>query len=105
MIEIRVSVSDVNYDAALETLLPVVIDHLAKKKSPVIAAILHKIKGVSVKTARGILKTLPQKTQDELAVVCLNHFSGNLANLVTKAAKEQGIDLTISEVTVTNQEP
>lgn len=31
MIDIRISVSDVDYEAALDTLLPVLVEHFSKK--------------------------------------------------------------------------
>ena len=48
MIDIKISVSNVDYEAALDTLLPVLLEHLSKKtENAFLSSILSKTKGVS----------------------------------------------------------
>ena len=57
MIDIRVSVSDVDYEAALDTLLPVLAEHFSKKsKNSFLSSILLKTKEISVIAAKAALK-------------------------------------------------
>ena len=76
MIDIKISVSNVDYEAALDTLLPVLLEHLSKKtENAFLSSILSKTKGVSSIATKAALKTLPQDTRDDLAVACLNPVS------------------------------
>ena len=71
MIDIKISVSNVDYEAALDTLLPVLLEHLSKKtENAFLSSILSKTKGVSSIATKAALKTLPQDTRDDLAEAC-----------------------------------
>lgn len=101
MIDIKVSVGDVDYEAALDTLLPVLIEHLSKKsENSLLSSLLSKTKGISAAAAKAALKTLPQDTKDELAVVCLNHYKEDMARMLTELAGQKGIALKIQSVEV-----
>ena len=96
MIDIKISVSNVDYEAALDTLLPVLLEHLSKKtENAFLSSILSKTKGVSSIAVKAALKTLPQDTRDDLAVACLNHYKDDIQRLLTEASKQKGIALQI----------
>ena len=46
MIDVKISVNDVDYEAALDTLLPVLLEHLSKKsENAFLVSVLSKTKG------------------------------------------------------------
>ena len=101
MIDIKISVSNVDYEAALDTLLPVLLEHLSKKtENAFLSSILSKTKGVSSIAAKAALKTLPQDTRDDLAVACLNHYNDDIKRLLTEASKQKGIALQIDGINI-----
>ena len=101
MIDIKISVSNVDYEAALDTLLPVLLEHLSKKtENAFLSSILSKTKGVSSIAAKAALKTLPQDTRDDLAVACLNHYKDDIQRLLTEASKQKGIALQFDGINI-----
>ena len=101
MIDIKISVSNVDYEAALDTLLPVLLEHLSKKtENAFLSSILSNTKGVSSIAAKAALKTLPQDTRDDLAVACLNHYKEDIQRLLTEASKQKGIALQIDGINI-----
>ena len=101
MIDIKISVSNVDYEAALDTLLPVLLEHLSKKtENAFLSSILSKTKGVSSIAAKAALKTLPQDTRDDLAVACLNHYKDDIQRLLTEVSKQKGIALQIDGLNI-----
>ena len=101
MIDIKISVSNVDYEAALDTLLPVLLEHLSKKtENAFLSSILSKTKGVSSIAVKAALKTLPQDTRDDLAVACLNHYKDDIQRLLTEASKQKGIALQIDGIDI-----
>ena len=101
MIDNKISVSNVDYEAALDTLLPVLLEHLSKKtENTFLSSILSKTKGVSSIAAKAALKTLPQDTRDDLAVACLNHYKDDIQRLLTEVSKQKGIALQIDGINI-----
>ena len=101
MIDIKISVSTVDYEAALDTLLPVLLEHLSKKtENAFLSSILSKTKGVSSIATKAALKTLPQDTRDDLAVACLNHYKDDIQRLLTEVSKQKGIALQIDGINI-----
>ena len=101
MIDIKISVSNVDYEAALDTLLPVLLEHLSKKsENAFLSFILSKTKGVSSIAAKAALKALPQDTRDDLAVACLNHYKEDIQRLLAEASKQKGIALQINGIDI-----
>ena len=85
MIDVKISVNNVDYEAALDTLLPVLLEHLSKKsENAFLVSVLSKTKGVSSIAAKAALKALTQDTRDELAVACLNHYKEDIQRLLTE---------------------
>ena len=81
MIEIKMKVDEVDYERALETLLPLLAEHFSSKTdNALISGILSKTKGLPVAAVKAMLKTFPQETKDELAVFCLNYYGENISH-------------------------
>ena len=101
MIDVKISVNNVDYEAALDTLLPVLLEHLSKKsENAFLASVLSKTKGVSSIAAKAALKALPQDTRGGLAVACLNHYKEDIQRLLTEASKQKGIALQIEGIDI-----
>ena len=83
MIEIKMKVDEVDYERALETLLPLLAEHFSSKTdNALISGILSKTKGLPVAAVKAMLKTFPQETKDELAVFCLNYYGENISHIL-----------------------
>lgn len=102
MIEIKIQVSEVNYEDALDLLYPILVEHIKHNpqiaENPLTATIISKIQGAGAVAARALIKGLPQETRDELAVVCLNKFKDTIPELLSNEAKKRNMGLKIDDV-------
>jgi len=104
MIEIKIQVSEVDYEDALEVLYPILMEHI--KRNPqiagnsLVATMLPKIQGAGRVAAKALIKALPQETRDELAVACLNKFKNDIPRLLTNEAEKRNIGLKIDNVSI-----
>ena len=99
MIEIKMTVDDVDYEEILETLYPLLEERLYNKiENPLLAGLLSKMKGLPMVTIKAMLKTLPQKTKDELVVLCLNYYKENIVSMLTDTLERHGIPLNIQDM-------
>ena len=99
MIEIKMTVDDVDYEEILETLYPLLEERLYNKiENPLLAGLLSKMKGLPMVTIKAMLKTLPQKTKDELVVLCLNYYKENIVRMLTDTLEGHGIPLNIQDM-------
>ena len=99
MIEIKMTVDDVDYEEILESLYPLLEERLYNKiENPLLAGLLSKMKGLPMVTIKAMLKTLPQKTKDELVVLCLNYYKENIVRMLTDTLERHGIPLNIQDM-------
>ena len=99
MIETKMTVDDVDYEEILETLYPLLEERLYNKiENPLLAGLLSKMKGLPMVTIKAMLKTLPQKTKDELVVLCLNYYKENIVRMLTDTLERHGIPLNIQDM-------
>jgi len=100
MIEIKIKIKEVDYGAAADALLPILLDKLSTSSSPIVKILLGKLKGMSGPAAKAALDMLPQETKDELAVTCLNHYRGEISKLLVSMAQQKGIKVQVENVEV-----
>ena len=100
MIEIKIDVSEVDYDSAVSTLIPMLMKKQSDK-NPVFA-VLKKMDGLPVGAAKAALNVLPRKTRDELAVACLNLYSEDISRELTKLVGKNGIQMKVESVQVSS---
>lgn len=100
MIEVKIKISEVDYGAAIDVLMPVLLNKLSSSSSPIIKILLGKLKGMSGPAAKAALDMLPQETKDELAAACLNHYSGEISKLMVNVAQQKGINVQVESVEV-----
>lgn len=104
MIEIKIQVSEVNYEEALDVLYPILMEHIKQNsktaENSLAAGIIPKIQSAGAVAAKALIKALPKKTRDELAVVCLNKYKDDISELLTDEAKKRNIELEIDDVSI-----
>lgn len=104
MIEVKIKISEVDYSAAVDVLMPVLLDKLSTSANPIVSLVLGKAKGLPASTAKAALDMLPQETKDELAAACLNHYSEEIAKLMTDMAQQKGITVRVEGVEVAGED-
>lgn len=100
MIEVKIKISEVDYSAAVDVLMPVLLDKLSSSTNPIVSLVLGKAKGLPANAAKAALDVLPQETKDELAAACLNHYSEEIAKLMTSMAMQKAIKIQVDGVEV-----
>ncbi len=100
MIEVKIKISEVDYSAAVDVLMPVLLEKLSMSTNPIVSLILGKTKGLSSSAVKAALDRLPQETKDELAVTCLNYYREEIAKLMVDMAQQKGIAVQIDGVDV-----
>lgn len=102
MIEIKISISDVDYEAAAEKVIPLALDKLSKREeSFFLAAALSKFKGATGKAAIAALAALPQSVKDEIATAMIQSKKDTIIDFINKLAQDQGMSVTVNELSVT----
>lgn len=104
MIEVKINISEVDYSAAADVLMPVLLDRLSASASPLASLALGRAKGVSASAVKAALEVLPQETKDELAAACLNHYSGEISKLMVTMAQQKGLKVQVTGVEVKVEE-
>ena len=87
MIEVRILLDDIDYDALVELLLPLIAEKLEEKGG--IMALLGRNKDGMAGVARQLLKTMSQEKRDEFLLQLLQEKK----MLVLKKANEKAADL------------
>jgi len=104
MMEIKIRITDVDYAAAVDELLPVLADKLSGCSNPIASLAFGKANNLSASAAKAALKALPQSMKDELAAACLNRYSGGVSQALTTLAAQRNLFLNVEgvEVSVSN---
>ena len=100
MIEIKLQISEVDYASASDSILPVLLERLPLPDNAIAAAALKKIRKLPVGAAHAALKILPQKTKDELAAACVNHYREQLSEKAVSMAGQKGVSLKVDGIQV-----
>ncbi len=100
MIEVKLNIQDVDYDAAVEVLMPVLLERLSHSSNTLVSSLLGRATGLSATAAKAALEVLPKSVKDELSATCLNHYSTEIAQAISNLAAQKGIRLRIDAVEV-----
>lgn len=105
MIEVTLKIRDVDYAAAVDTLMPVLLEKLSGSANPIASLLLGKTKGLPAAAVKAALEVLPKGTRDELAAACLNHYSAEISQALANLAAQKDIRLCVErvEVAVSNE--
>lgn len=102
MLNVHVSISEIDYEAALDTIMPIFLEHMSQNSDhSFLSTVLSKTKNLSSAAAKTAIKALPEKSKEELAVVCFNHYKESIIQMLTEAAAEKGIVVKMDDITVT----
>lgn len=100
MIEVKVNIQDVDYAAAVDVLMPVLMERMSHSSNTLASSLLGRATGLSATAAKAALEVLPKSVKDELSAACLNHYSKEIAQAVSNLAAQKGIRLHINAVEV-----
>lgn len=97
MIKLELELTDLNYDAMLETLLPRMTEQLRNSGNPVGMLLSN---GMGAGMAKKILSTMSQQQKDQLIVDMLNANKGKLITKAENLAAQNGIQGRVSSLKV-----
>lgn len=88
--ELKITISDVDYDSLARILLPMLRERLD-------GTVLGRL-GVNEATAAGILRRLPQEKKDALLAAYVNRNKAKVIATLQDAARLKGVGVTIDDV-------
>lgn len=95
MIELKVEISEVDYTALLDNLLPLLRDQLRESGNPLGMLLSN---GMSAGMAKKVISTLPKGQMDALTADLINGNSKKLVAEAEKLAKQNNIDIKVASV-------
>jgi hypothetical protein len=99
MIELKLQVSDVDYNSLTELLLPVVFEQMGQSTdSPLWSKILFSSQGLTEAAAKAVLAKMSKDKKDEILVNYINKNSLKIADAFMQMAGSKGIRLTVQSV-------
>jgi hypothetical protein len=99
MLELKLKVSELDYDSLTELLLPAIFEQMGQgSDSPLWSRLLFSSQGLTESAAKAVLKKMSKEKKDELLIKYINKNSSKIAELFMKMALGQGINMTIDEV-------
>lgn len=99
MIELKLQVSDVDYDTLAELLLPAVLEQMGRgADSPLWSRLLLSSQGFTAGAAKAVLARLSKEKKDEMLVSYINKNGSKIAELFMKMAAAKGVGLTVAGV-------
>ena len=104
MIELRMTISDINYERAAELILsalPARTD--SGDELPLTARILANSPDLGTRAAKAILAGMSEDTKNELLVKYINKNREKIAALLSDMALGKGIELKVSSVSAENR--
>ena len=103
MIELKMLIDDMDYEALISRFLPQVIEKADPSELEPWARLLILSKGLNASTISKIMSRLPQEKRDELAARYINKNRAKLAETLTKKASERGLRVHIRDVQATEK--
>lgn len=94
MIELKLTLDELDYDALVDRFLPVLTEHLRASGNPVGMLLSN---GMSASMAKGILHGLSKEKKEQLAVDLLNGNKSKIIAALEHAAGQQGFQLHICD--------
>ena len=102
MIEIKLTVDEIDYDSIAELLVPLLAEKMQEN-----GGLMGKVVGINselaTKAARKLLHTMSQEKKDELVVELLTKKREVLMEKGTNLAKKKGIGMLIKDISVTKR--
>jgi hypothetical protein len=99
MIELKVQISDVDYDSLTDILWPLVAGQVAEKSSgSALGKIFSGSQGLAASAAKAAIKSMPQNRKEELLVRLLNENRGKLTEMLVRLAADNGVKVKVEGV-------
>jgi hypothetical protein len=99
MIELKMKVSEVDYDSLTELLLPAIFEQMGQSSdSPLWSKLLFSSQGLTEGAAKAVLKKMSKEKKDELLVKYINKNGAKIAELFMQMALSKGMKMTIDNV-------
>ncbi|MEA4965322.1 MAG: hypothetical protein VB055_05815 [Oscillospiraceae bacterium] len=95
MIELKLTVDELDYDGLLERYLPLMTEKLRESGSPVGMLLSN---GMPASMAKKIIAGLPKATKDKLTADLLNANEEKLREALEQFATEQGVSLRVGSI-------
>lgn len=95
MIKLELELSELDFNALIETYWPQIVDQLKKAGHPIGAMLAN---GMPISVAKGMLRALSQEKKEQLAVSLLNNNQKKLVSSIETAGAKKGISLHINNL-------
>lgn len=96
MIELKIKICDIDYDALAELMTPMIIEHM-KGSGGFLGGILSAGGGAAAGAAKAFFKKLPREKKDELAVSFLNGNSYKIRELLENEGAKNGFKFSVAD--------
>ena len=105
MIEIKIKMSNFDYESAIEEYLPIITQKVAgSEDAGFLAKIVDKNSSLSAKVAKAALSVLPQNKKDEIAVAIIEKYKDELEKSLLDFASEKSISFRLEEIQISSVE-
>ncbi len=99
MIELKLQVSDVDYDTLAELLLPAVMEQMGRASdSPLWSRLLLSSQGFTAGAAKAVLARMSKEKKEEMLAGYINKNGSRIAELFMQMAASKGVGMTVSGV-------
>ena len=96
MIEVRITLDEINYDELAEYLIPFIAEKMEKKGG--FAALMGSKPGAMTVMAQQMLKTMSQKKKDELVLKMLTEYKSTVIEKLNDSVKKYVAGVNIGDV-------
>lgn len=105
MIEVRITLNDVDYSQIVDYAIPLITGKLAEKKpDSKTVALLRGLRGLPGGVAKLMLSALPQETKDDMAACFIEAYQQELCETVNTFAESKGLAVSVNQIEVRNIE-
>ncbi|MBP1754020.1 MAG: hypothetical protein H6Q59_418 [Firmicutes bacterium] len=105
MVELKIKISEIDYGAAMDSLLPVIIQHVSEgENAGFFAKMLGKNNAIAGVMAKAALAALPQNKKDEIAVAIIEKYHDEITKGLVEFARNKGISFQLDEMQVSAKE-
>lgn len=93
MLKLTLTLDNIDYDALIDRLLPVLMDRLAESDDPKLRMAAMLPQGM----AKAALQSLPGDKKEEITALLLNRYKARLADFLIDLAAQNGLSFQIRD--------
>ena len=99
MIEIKLQIDDIDYDTAIDVLLPVLADQMAKgTENPMLRRLFTGGQKLSASAAKSFISIMPKEKKDELVVKYINSNKADVSKKLMQLGAKNNVHLKIKDI-------